>query len=201
MSRDRGGAADSLTTRSALLDAAERIMLEEGYAAVSSRRLGAAVGVNPALVYYYFENMDNLFIELFRRGADRSYQRQLEALASEQPLWSLWESIHDRSHTALTMEFIALANHRKAIRAEISDSSRKFRKLQLDAVARILDGYGVRSDTQTPEVIVLTMSGISRFLRIEEGFDVDTGHRHVIALIEMFLTELEGERRTPGSPA
>ncbi|MQY29233.1 TetR/AcrR family transcriptional regulator [Nocardia aurantia] len=200
MSRSRGDDAENPTTRTALLDAAERIMMDEGYAAVSSRRLGNTVGVNPALVYYYFENMDNLFIELFRRGADRSYQRQLDALTSPQPLWSLWEAIHDRSHTALTMEFVALANHRKAIRAEISDSSRKFRKLQLDAVGRILDGYGVRSETRTPETIVLTMSSISRFLRIEEAFDVDAGHRQVIDLVEVFLREVEGERR-PDPPA
>ncbi|WP_019926866.1 TetR/AcrR family transcriptional regulator [Nocardia sp. BMG111209] len=200
MSPSRGDAAENPTTRTALLDAAEKIMMDEGYAAVSSRRLGTAVGVNPALVYYYFENMDNLFIELFRRGADRSYQTQIDALAAPQPLWSLWEAIHDRSHTALTMEFVALANHRKAIRAEISDSSRKFRKLQLDAVAKILDGYGVRDETRTPETIVLTMSSISRFLRIEEAFDVDAGHRQVINLVEIFLRELEGERQAPDPP-
>ncbi len=200
MSPDRGtGTEKNPTTRAALLDAAEQIMLDEGYAAVSSRRLGNAVGMNPALVYYYFGTMDNLFVELFRRGADRSYQRQIDALTSPQPLWALWETIHDRSHTALTMEFVALANHRKAIRAEISDSSRRFRKLQLDSVARILAGYEVDSDIHTPESIVLIMSSISRFLRMEEAFDVDTGHHQVISLVEKFLRELEGDRQPPTS--
>lgn len=200
MKSERKTDAESTTTRAALLDAAQQIMLDEGYAAVSSRRLGAAAGMNPALVYYYFGSMDNLFVELFRRGADRSYQRQIDALAAPQPLWSLWEAIHDQSHTALTMEFVALANHKKAIRAEISDSSRRFRKLQLDTVAKILDGYGFHSETRTPETIVLTMSSISRFLRMEEAFDVDTGHRQVIDLVEQFLRELEGERRPADRP-
>lgn len=195
MTPDREVDADRSTTRAALLDAAEKIMLEEGYAAVSSRRLGTAAGVNSALVYYYFGNMDKLFAELFRRGADRSYQHQVQALASPQPLWALWEAIHDQSQTALTMEFVALANHRKAIRAEISDSSRRFRALQLESVARILAGYEVRSPDHTPETIVLIMSSISRFLRMEEAFDVDTGHRQVVAMVEKFLRELEGERR------
>lgn len=196
MTPDRGADPDRSTTRAALLDAAEKIMLEEGYAAVSSRRLGTAAGVNSALVYYYFGNMDKLFAELFRRGADRSYQHQVQALASPQPLWALWEAIHDQSQTALTMEFVALANHRKAIRAEISDSSRRFRALQLESVARILAGYEVRSPDHTPETIVLIMSSISRFLRMEEAFDVDTGHREVVAVVEKFLRELEGERRS-----
>ncbi|MEV0542757.1 TetR/AcrR family transcriptional regulator [Nocardia salmonicida] len=195
MKPERSSDAENSTSRSALLDAAEHIMLEEGYAAVSSRRLGTRAGVNPALVYYYFDNMDNLFVELFRRGADRSYERQLRALESAQPLWALWDSIHDQSHTALTMEFVALANHRKAIRAEIAESSRRFRSLQLDAVAKILADYGASAVRYTPGALVLLMSSISRFLRMEEAFDVDTGHADVIDLIESFLRELEGERR------
>lgn len=182
-------------TRAALLDAAEQLMLEDGYAGVSIRRLSARAGANSALVYYYFGNMDNLFVELFRRGADRSYQRQIEALNSPQPLWALWEAIHDQSQTALTMEFIALANHRKAIRAEISESSKRFRKLQLDSVSKILTEYRFESDTYTPGAIILLMSSISRFLRMEEAFDVHLGHRDVTELIENLLHDLEGERR------
>ncbi|MFI1235683.1 TetR/AcrR family transcriptional regulator [Nocardia salmonicida] len=195
MKPERSSDAENSTSRSALLEAAEHIMLEEGYAAVSSRRLGTRAGVNPALVYYYFDNMDNLFVELFRRGADRSYERQLRALESAQPLWALWDAIHDQSHTALTMEFVALANHRKAIQAEIAESSRRFRSLQLDAVAKILADYGASAVRYTPGALVLLMSSISRFLRMEEAFDVDAGHADVIDLIESFLRELEGERQ------
>ncbi len=194
--------AENSTTRALLLDAAERIMREEGYAAVSTRRIAALASANSALVYYYFGNMDNLFIELFRRGADGSYQRQLDALQSPQPLWALWEAIHDQSHTALTMEFVALANHRKAIRVEISNSSRRFRTLQLDAVSKIFSDNGLDSAPYTPGAVVLLMSSISRFLRMEEAFAVDTAHQEAIDLIETFLRDVEGERRyTPRAEA
>ncbi|WP_329407065.1 TetR/AcrR family transcriptional regulator [Nocardia vinacea] len=195
----RASDAEDSPTRSALLDAAEQIMREEGYAAVSTRRVAARAEANSALYHYYFGNMDNLFIELFRRGADRSYQRQLEALASPQPLWALWEAIHDQSHTALTMEFVALANHRKAIRTEIANSSRRFRAMQLDAVTKVLGDYGAAAETYTPGALVLLMSSVSRFLRMEEAFDVDTAHDEAIELIESFLRDVEGERRQPTS--
>ncbi|MEU8895954.1 helix-turn-helix domain-containing protein [Nocardia sp. NPDC048505] len=195
MKSQRDAATDSATTRAALLDAAERIMLEEGYAAVSTRRIAALAGANSALVYYYFGNMDKLFVELFRRGADLGYQHQLDALRSEQPLWALWESIHDQSRTALTMEFVALANHRKAIRTEITESSRRFRALQLTAVTDILERYGERARAYTPGALVLLMSGISRFLRMEEAFGIDTCHAEAVELIETYLRELEGDRR------
>lgn len=114
-------------------------------------------------------------------------------------LWALWEAIHDQSHTALTMEFVALANHRKTIRTEIANSSKRFRALQLEAVSKVLANYGYESDTYTPAAVVLLMSSISRFLRMEEAFDVDTGHHDVTALIEKFLHDLEGAPR-PNSP-
>jgi AcrR family transcriptional regulator len=53
VSNRRIGAEDS-KSRAALLDATERIMLEEGYAAVSSRRVAERADLKPQLVHYYF---------------------------------------------------------------------------------------------------------------------------------------------------
>jgi len=190
----RAGTEDS-KTRSLLLDATEKLMLEEGYAAVSSRRVAATAGVNAALVYYYFGSMDDLFIALFRRGAQRSLDRQAEALASDQPLWALWESTHSLTNTALTMEFIALANHRKAIQSEIVSYSQKFRSMQLDVMSVVLKGYGIDADSWPPVTVMLLMSAISRFLLMEEAFGIDAGHAETVALVEHHLQQLEGERR------
>lgn len=184
-------AAGSLSTRSALLDAAEHVMLDEGYAAVSSRRLAARAGVNPALVYYYFGNMDSLFVELFRRGSERSYQRLLEAAESTRPLWALWDAIHDQSRTALTMEFVSLATHRTSLRSEIAQSSKRFRELQLDIVTRALQHHP--DSTWTPMALVMLMSSVSRFLRMEEAFDTHTGHAEITVVVEDFLRGVEGE--------
>ena len=114
---------DDSATRTALLDAAEALMLEDGYAAVTSRKIASRAGL-PNAIHYYFEDMDDLFVELFRRGAARSLAQQEEALASPQPLWAFWDLLMDRSNGDLTTEFIALANHRKDIRSEIAESSR-----------------------------------------------------------------------------
>ncbi|KAB2381273.1 TetR/AcrR family transcriptional regulator [Actinomadura montaniterrae] len=195
----RRSPVDDSATRTALLDAAQELMLEEGYAAVTTRRLGAKAGLNNALVFYYFGTMDNLFVELFRRGAERSLERLQRALRSPQPLWALWELTHDYSSNALTMEFIALANHRKAIRAEIAAYSRRFRTLQLDMLSDVLDGYGIDRDRWPPVTLILFMTGISRFLHIEEGFDLDVGHAETVAVIEREIRALEGDRRPAGA--
>ena len=191
----RRGKADDPTTRNAILDAAESLMLAEGYAAVTSRRVAAGAGVNSALVYYYFDTMDGLFVALFRRGADRSFDRLAEVLSSPQPLWRFWEFIHDPSNSARTMEFIALANHRKAIRAEIADYSRKFRARELELLSGVLAGYGLDPERWPAASVVLSLSGISRFLLIEQAFGLDVGHAETIAVIEREISALEGDRR------
>ena len=169
-------------------------MLEEGYAAVSARRVAGEAGVDVALVYYYFANMDELFVALFRRGADARLEAQREALASRQPLWGLWELTHHQTSTALTLEFIALANHRKAIRTEIADALRRFRSMQLEAMATVLEGYGVDTSTRPPAAVVLSMWGISQYLLIERAFDLDVGHDETVAFVEAQIAALEGPR-------
>src|SRR3954471_9245266 len=98
MAAARRNATDDSETRTALLDAAEALMLDEGYAAVTSRRVADQAGVNAGLVYYYFGTMDELFLAVFRRRAEWMLDRQAEALASEQPLWALWAVTHDEAN-------------------------------------------------------------------------------------------------------
>jgi AcrR family transcriptional regulator len=195
----RRRAADDSSTRDALLDAAEAIMTSEGYAAVSSRRVAARAGMNPALVYYYFDTMDGLFIEMFRRRSDRSVERFAQALLSPQPLWAFWEITHDQDNNARTMEFIALANHRKAIRAEIAKLSRQHRQMQIDVLTRALQAYGLDIDAWPPVTVILAMAGISRYLLMEEAFGIDTGHREMVEVIEREIRALEGDPVTFGT--
>jgi AcrR family transcriptional regulator len=170
-------------------------MLEEGYAAVSSRRIASRAGL-PNAIHYYFETMDDLFIALFRRGAARSLVRQEEVLTSPQPLWAFWDLLLDRSNGDLNSEFIALANHRKAIRSEIAESSRTFRRGQLAALAGVIESSTSANASQSPEAIVLLLSAVSRYLTTENAFDLDIGHAEVVEFVEHFIRDVEGERST-----
>ncbi len=168
-------------------------MIEEGYAAVTSRRIASRAGL-PNAIHYYFETMDDLFIELFRRGARRSLARQEEVLASPQPLWAFWDLLLDRSNGDLNMEFIALANHRKAIRSEIAESSRLFRRGQLAALAEVIEKAQSTTAFESPQAIVVLLSAVSRFLTTEKAFDLDLGHTEVIEFVEHCIREIEGGR-------
>ncbi|MET0149091.1 MAG: helix-turn-helix domain-containing protein, partial [Acidimicrobiales bacterium] len=171
----RIGAEDS-KTRAQLLDAAELLMAEEGYAAVTSRRLAARAGLKPQLVHYYFRTMDDLFLEAFRRRAEENIARFERAIAEDGSLANLWRLNADPRGAAFSIEFVALANHRKAIRAEIARYAERFRATQVDAVRVALADRGIDDDQLPPIVALLLMTGVTQVLALEDALGVTTGH-------------------------
>ena len=72
MTSSRRAAVDVSGNRKALLDAAQALMVEEGYGAVTTRRVAAKAGLKPQLVHYYFESMDDLLLYVVRRATART---------------------------------------------------------------------------------------------------------------------------------
>ncbi|BCZ22902.1 TetR/AcrR family transcriptional regulator [Mycobacterium senriense] len=194
----RIGAPDA-KNRVLLLDAAERLMLEEGYAAVTSRRLANKAGLKPQLVHYYFRTMEELFLEVFRRRGEEALEVHAQLMKSPQPLWALWRFGTDPAFTRISMEFMALANHRKEMRAEIAYYAERFREAERQAVATALERYGSRiqdegQDIDIPPVVwTVLMSSLSRFLVLERAIGMSAGHAETVELVENYLRRLEGE--------
>ena len=187
---DKSTAGDSVTRRM-LLDATMQIMLEEGYAGATSRRVAARAGVKPALVHYYFPNMDELYLAVFREGAQVNLDRQQEALASDQPLHALWDEASEPSGARLLMEFMALANHRKAIRSEIALWAERWRDAQITALDAILREHGAAGDWRTPAVVSVLMACVGRMLVLEDALDIATGHGELRTLISQTIDDVE----------
>jgi AcrR family transcriptional regulator len=188
-------------TRALLLDAAEQLMREEGYAAVSSRRVAACAGLKPQLVHYYFRTMDDLFLALFRERTEEGLARHAEALASDRPLRALWEVSRDPAGTALIMEFSALSNHRKVIAAEIQHYGDRLREMQVAALSRTLEGRGDAASALPPVVAAILINSVSLFLRMEEGVGMSSGHAETETLIERWIAELEPVAAAVPTPA
>lgn len=182
---------DDPVNRKALLDAAERLMLEEGYAAVTTRRVAARAGLKPQLVHYYFESMDHLMLDLVRRATAHGRDSLARVLASPTPIRRLWEWSTDTEATALQIEMMALANHRKAIRAELADGARRLRRMQVDALSEVLKRSGVVDDVVRPDALMLVIASVSRVLVMEKSLGVTSGHRNLRALVEHYLDQME----------
>jgi AcrR family transcriptional regulator len=186
----RIGATDS-KTRAQLLDAAEQLLLEEGYAAVTSRRVGAKAGLKPQLVHYYFRTMDDLFLEVFRRRADASLAHFERTVAADNSLGTLWQLNADPRGAAFMTEFVALANHRKSIRTEIARYAERSRAAQLVALTAALEASGIPPEELPPIVGLLLMTGLSQVLSLERVLGVTAGHDDTFAFVERVIGRLE----------
>ncbi|OBJ92837.1 TetR family transcriptional regulator [Mycolicibacterium fortuitum] len=196
----RIGAPDA-KNRIVLLDAAEALMIEEGYVAVTSRRVAERAGLKPQLVHYYFRTMDDLFLAVFVRRAEEGLVAQAEALNSPQPLWALWRFGTDPSATRLTMEMTGLANHRPALRAEIGRYAEMFREAETKAIDAALRRYGVDASDVPPIVWTFIAASVSRVMVMEQALGMTAGHAEVLKFCEDWLRRLEGDPQPLELPA
>jgi len=177
-----------------LIDATNQIMVEEGYAAATSRRVAAKAGVKPALVHYYFPTMDELYLAVFRRGAAVYLKRQQIALASDRPLHAFWDTLTEPKDTRLLLEFMGLANHRKEIRAEIAAWSERWREMQITALNFIIREHGIDTDEFPPAGVAVVIAAIGRTLILEQALGTKGGHEEAVALVKRFLDRFEMPR-------
>ena len=192
--------AETSKTRDVLLDCVEKMMLEDGYASVSYRALATKAGVTPSLVQYYFPSLDDIFLGAIQRYSERNLailSKALEARA-EDPLHALWDFSWDEATGALMTEFLALGNHRKSIRSAIADVTNRVRRVEVEALARKF-GKGARlGGDLSLNAIALLVTGIPKFLNLEEGVGVRGAHAEVIKAIENYLDSLESRSAPRG---
>jgi TetR/AcrR family transcriptional regulator, regulator of autoinduction and epiphytic fitness len=176
--------------RRRIIEATAQTMRDEGYAAATSRRVAAQAGVKPALVYYYFDTMDDLFVAVLRAGAEVSLARMRQALTDDDPLRALWRINSDSRLTGLNTEFMALANHRKAIRAELKAYAERVRDIETAAATVALRAHGIDLDEYPPVVIAMVITQMARNLCNESAIGVTEGHQEFRACVDRLLGRL-----------
>jgi len=181
-----------------LLDATEEIMLEDGYAAVSSRRVAAAVGIQAPLVHYHFPTLDDLFVAVLRRRAEPNVERMAEALASDEPLRAWWELASDTRGTALFVELLAAANHRPALREEVATFAREMRAMQMERLTTLLAEYGVDADRFPPALVAAALQGLAFGLVTDQAAGYDTATGEAGDAMGRLVADLEQARGRPG---
>ncbi len=175
------------------MEATAQIIREEGYAAATSRRVATAAGVKSTLVYYYFPTMDDLFVAVLRAGGEKALNRMRQALTADDPLQVLWEINTDARFTQLNTEFMALANHRKAVGAELKVFAERVRDIETAAVTLVLRSCGVDLTQFPPVVVSMLLTGAARILCNEGAVGMRQGHSE----LRVFVEELMSGYRPP----
>ena len=190
----RIGASES-KTRTRLLDAAEHLLVHEGHAAVTSRRVGAKAGLKPQLVHYYFRSMDELFVEVFRRRADERLAQAERTLGGDCSLRAIWEMNADPRGADFNIEYVALAKHNPAVRAEVARYAERYRSMQLDALSSAVETTGLSGAQVPPIVALLFMTGLTQVVSLERTLGVTAGHNETLSFVTDLINRLEPSSR------
>lgn len=194
MVNERRPRASTLEKRDRILDATEEIMLKEGYAAVSSRSVAAAVGMQAPLVHYHFPTLDDLFVSVLQRRAGRNVERMRDALASDEPLRAWWHLASDPRGTALFVELLAAANHRVELKVEVGRIAREVRHMQIDALDTLLGEYGLDADLFPPALVATMIQGVAFSAVQDRAAGYDTEPEAAIAAMDRLIDRLEARR-------
>jgi AcrR family transcriptional regulator len=174
----------------AMLDGAESVLREEGYAALTSRRLAECIGVKQRLVYYYFQTMDDLIVETFDRLAVRELERLREAASSKRPLREIWEVCIHTSDARMIAEFMALANRIKKLRTEVIRFIEESRAIQVSALTAALKRKS-RHNRIPAAALAMLATSVALSLTREAELGVTIGHREILAVFGDFLSGAE----------
>lgn len=178
--------------REHLLDAAETVVREEGYAAATVRRIAARAGVTHQAVFYYFGSQDELLLALLQRSSAAHLSRVQAILQHDNPIRALWQITSDEEATRLGLEFMALANHNELIRQEIAANAEKIRAIEVTALEAFFAQRGIEA-TISPTMVSLLTNALARLLVQEAALGVSAGHPEAAALVEQSFQNFESQ--------
>jgi AcrR family transcriptional regulator len=176
----------------ALLDGAERLLVEQGHAGITTRRLAEAAGVNHGLVHYYFGSNENLLARALERFTERLIERQRALYAADLPFLEKWRTAmrhliaDDATYEKIWMELQALAWNEPELRTRLADVNAQWRAVLTEAFAEPHRALGIAMPLDALVSLVITFNlGIM----VERLGGIDAGHDELLAWIDGYLAE------------
>ena len=175
----------------ALLDAAERLLVEIGYARITTRRLAEEAGVNHGLVHYYFGSNENLLVRALERFTKRLIARQRELYSSELPFVEKWRTAmrylvaEDVTYEKVWAELQAMAWNDAGMRERLARVNAEWRAVLTEAFAEPHRELGLTIPLDALVSLVITFNvGII----VERLGGIETGHAELLDWIDGWLS-------------
>src|SRR5919198_1985061 len=187
--------------RAALLDAAERLLIDEGYAGITTRKVAERAGVNHGLVHYYFGSIEELLFQAMERFTARLLERQRALYESDLPFIEKWRTAMgfidedlEAGYPKIWAELHAVAWNRPQFQERIANVHVQWRQIFGDAVAKAKDELDFAATPFSPEAFVALVATFNAGLLLERLVGLDQGHAELLAALDDWLSSL-GERR------
>jgi AcrR family transcriptional regulator len=188
---------NTLNSKMLLLEAAKALMEEEGYAAVTSRRIAAKAGLKPQLIHYYFTTMDDLLLELYRKLATEVIELQDDAIRSKTPLRNLWNLLADRKRRILLEQFLIISCFNENIRAEMGELGVKFRDTQIKFIERLLRENAINEFPWSAGFVSILFNALARAIAIEPTYGLNLGNESAMQVVDYYIDKLDGTIPSP----
>jgi AcrR family transcriptional regulator len=183
----------------AFLDAAERLLVREGAAGISTRALAAEAGQNHGLVHYYFGSVDELLLQTLERFTSRVLARQREMYEAEGPFADKWRAAMSfieedlaSGYPKVWAELEALAWNKPEMRRRLQKVSDRWRTLLRDALTDAIDEYGLQASGFSAEAWAALVMQFNKGLLFERLLGFDRGHEELLAAVDAWLSSLQG---------
>jgi AcrR family transcriptional regulator len=180
----------------ALLDAAERLLVEVGYAGITTRRLAAEAGVNHGLVHYYYGSLENLLVQVLERFTARMIERQRAMYAAEMSFIEKWRTamrylVADSDYQKVWWELQALAWNRPELREHVAHVDDEWRAVLTEAFADPHQRYGLELPLDALVSLVITFNAGVILQRLA---GITTGHQELLDWIDGWIERKEKEQ-------
>ena len=179
----------------ALLDAAERLLVEHGHVGITTRKLAAEAGVNHGLVHYYFGSLENVLARTLERFTGRMIVRQRDMYAAEIPFVEKWRTAMryleaDREYQKVWYELQALAWNRPELRERVAHVNDEWRSVLREAFSEPHRRYGLELPLDALVSLVITFN---EGIILERLSGVTSGHAELLGWIDGWLEAKEAE--------
>lgn len=87
--------ATTTETRTQIVEAAEHVLRERGFADVSTRKVAEEAGVPLSQIHYHFGSKQKLMIALLEHQNAKLVERQATMFGTDAPLWKQWQQACD----------------------------------------------------------------------------------------------------------
>jgi AcrR family transcriptional regulator len=189
--------------RSALLDAAEELLVKVGYGAITTRRLAEQAGVNHGLVHYYFGSMQEVFLQTLERFTDQLIERQQALYSAPVPFVEKWRTAmryltDDRAYQKVWLELQAMAWNDPDLRERVAAVLARWVEVLRPAFAAGMDELGVAADPRQVEAIVALVATFNQGMMLEQLLGVDSGHEALLDAVDSWLDTRNATGRNRG---
>jgi AcrR family transcriptional regulator len=188
--------------RTALLDAAEQLLIDEGHAGITTRKVAAEAGVNHGLVHYYFGSIEELLFQAMERYTERLLDRQRALYAADMPFIEKWRTAMRyidedlaAGYPKIWAELHAVAWNHPQFQERIAHVHRQWRMIFGDALARAEGELDFADTPFTPDAFVALVATFNAGLLLERLVGLDQGHQELFASMDRWLSSLATERK------